>query len=147
MFLRMFLKECLVSIWSFLSFGNGIEYRNDKGCWGIWIKFWKPGRFRAIFWVWGNGDYKVGNDFPKEEVQDSLDPFVVGGNASTHPEMMSTKTRRLLTCLMVSMCIKSCWQPVPGKECLAWWVGKAGAAITRVGIWYLTEFTRGYNSP
>ena len=49
---------------------------------------------------------------------------LVVGNASTHPEKVSTKTRRYLTRLTVGIWVKSSCQSVPGREPLAWWVGK-----------------------
>lgn len=48
------------------------------------------------------------------------------GNASTHPELVSTKARRYLPHLIVGTWVKSNCQLVPGREPTVWWVGKRG---------------------
>ena len=50
--------------------------------------------------------------------------LLVVGKASTHPENVSTKTRRNLNFLTGGMWVKSSCQSLPGICPLAWWVGK-----------------------
>ena len=56
--------------------------------------------------------------------------LLVVGYVSTHPKKVFTKTRRYLAHLTVGMWVKSNCQSVPGREPLAWWVGKGV-------LWYL----------
>ena len=50
--------------------------------------------------------------------------LLVVGNSSTHPDIVSTKTRRYLTLLTVGIWVNFSCQSVPGRKPLAWWVGK-----------------------
>ena len=72
---------------------------------------------------WRDWDTKSRDDLSEEKIRDWALLLVVE-NASTHPEKMSTKTRRYLTHLIVCMWVKSSYQSVPGREPLAWWIGK-----------------------
>ena len=57
-------------------------------------------------------DTKLGDDLLEEKIRDSLSPFVgmMVGNASTHPDKVSTKTRMYLACLTVGKRVNSSCQ-------------------------------------
>lgn len=68
--------------------------------------------------VWEIGAVNSGSlHLPEEEVGVCQSPFAVGGD---YPVKVSTKTRRYLILLTMSMWIKSSCQLVPGREPLDW---------------------------
>ena len=101
--------------------------------WG-WYEIWKrQGMLRALDKVWEIWEVNSGplSDWrkvgipnrwmisyrrPSETVWALL---LVVGNASVHPDMVSTKTRRYLTHMTVGIWVKSSCQSVSGREPLA----------------------------
>lgn len=79
--------------------------------------------FRTVVWLKRSWNAKLGDNLPEKEVKDWALLLEVG-NASVQPENVSSRTRRYLSHLTVGRWVKSSCQSVPGREPLAWWVGK-----------------------
>lgn len=115
-------------------------YENVKGCWGLRIEFWA---IWEMIWgplsIWREVGTKEWRMIPwrRRRSEALWVLLLVVGNASTHPEKVSTKTRRHLMHWTTDMWLKSSCQSVQGREATVLVNMTRRAVKTGVGVWRL----------
>ena len=77
----------------------------------------------------GGRHSKPGEDFSKNKASTVGARLLVVRKVLSHPENVSTKTRRNLTLFMGGMWVKSTCQSCVGRCLRIWWVGKGGGQM------------------